>query len=107
DTMTYDPKTDSYRQLVQGLVLVLEDDRPALDLFFMPSLRFSSELLLLNQRDEAGRYEPMELGENASAFRRVRTVQWAQYPYSVFRRTPSLSIHMHATPPPICATRLG
>jgi len=83
DAMTYDPKTDSYRQLVQGLVLVLEDDRPALDLFFVPSLRFSSELLLLNHRDEAGRYEPMELGENASAFRRVKTVPWAQYPYSV------------------------
>jgi hypothetical protein len=83
DAMTYDPKTDSYRQVVQGLVLVLEDDRPALDLFFMPSLRFSSELILLNHRDEAGRYEPMELGENAAAFKRVKTVPWAKYPYSV------------------------
>jgi len=83
DAMTYDPKTEAYHQVVQGLVQVLEDDRPALDLFFMPSLRFSSELMLLNHRDEAGRYEPMELGENAAAFRRVKTVQWAKYPYSV------------------------
>jgi len=83
DAMTYDPKTEQYHQVVQGLVLVLEDDRPALDLFFMPSLRFSSELILLNHRDEAGRYEPMELGENSAAFRRVKTVQWAKYPYSV------------------------
>jgi hypothetical protein len=81
--MTYDPKTEPYRQVVQGLVLVLEDDRPALDLFFLPSLRFSSELILLNHRDEAGRYEPMELGENAAAFQRVKTIEWAKYPYSV------------------------
>jgi hypothetical protein len=83
DAMTYDPKTAPYHQVVQGLVLVLEDDRAALDLFFTPSLRFSSELMLLNHRDEAGRYEPMELGENAAAFRRVKNVEWAKYPYSV------------------------
>jgi len=82
DAMTYDPKTESYRQVVHDLVLVLDDDRPAFDLFFMPSLRFSSELMLLNHRDEAGRYEPMELGENAAAYQRVKTVQWANYPYS-------------------------
>lgn len=83
DSMTYDSTTAPYHQVVQGLVLVLEDDRPVLDLFFMPSLRFSSELILLNHRDEAGRYEPMELGENAAAFRRMKTVEWAKYPYSV------------------------
>jgi hypothetical protein len=83
DAMTYDPKTEPYRQVVHDLVLVLEDDRPALDLFFSPSLRFSSELMLLNHRDEAGRYEPMELGENAAAYQRVKTVKWANYAYSV------------------------
>jgi hypothetical protein len=83
DAMSYDPKTESYQRVVQGLVLVLEDDRPTLDLFFMPSLRFSSELILLNHRDEAGRYEPLELGENAAALQRVKTVDWAKYPYSV------------------------
>jgi hypothetical protein len=83
DAMTYDPKAEPYHQVVQGLVLVLEDDRTALDLFFLPSLRFASELILLNHRDEAGRYEPLELGENAAAFQHVKTVEWAQYPYSV------------------------
>jgi hypothetical protein len=82
DAMTYDPKTEAYHQVVHGLVLVLEDDRTALDLFFTPPLRFSSELMLLNHRDEAGRYEPMESGENSAAFRRVKTVEWAKYPYS-------------------------
>jgi len=83
DAMTYDPKDASYHQVILGLVLVLEDDRAAMDLFFRPSLRFSSELMFLNHRDEAGRYEPMEVGENAAAFRRVKTVEWAKYPYSV------------------------
>lgn len=83
DAMTYDPKTQGYRRVVEGLVLVMEDDRAAFDMFFDPSLRFSTELMLLNHRDEAGRFEPMELGENAAAFRRVKTVAWSRYPYSV------------------------
>jgi hypothetical protein len=83
DAMTYDPKTEPYRQVVESLVLALEDDRAALNLFFMPSLRFASELILLNHRDEAGRFEPLESGENAAAYQRVKTVEWAKYPYSV------------------------
>src|SRR5262249_42281975 len=46
-------------------------------------VRFAVELMLLNQRDEAGRYEPMEAGENAGAFSRMRSVEWKRYPYSV------------------------
>jgi hypothetical protein len=48
DTITYDPKGEPYHRVVHGLVLVLEDERPALDPFFMSSLRFSPELMLLN-----------------------------------------------------------
>jgi hypothetical protein len=61
----------------------LEDDRAHLDLFFSSSLRFAMEVMLLNHRDEAGRLEPMESGENAAAFRRIKTVPWSKYAYSV------------------------
>jgi hypothetical protein len=81
DSMTYDPKTDAYRRIVQTLAAMLQDDRQSLDLFFAPSLRFGVELMLLNHRDEAGRFEPMETGENALAFGRVRSVDWSRYPY--------------------------
>jgi hypothetical protein len=83
DAITYDPKADTYRRVVQTLAAVLEDDRQSLDLFFTLSLRFAMELMLLNHRDEAGRFEPMETGENALAFQHAKSVEWNNYPYSV------------------------
>src|SRR5262245_13427419 len=36
-----------------------------------------------SKRDEAGRFEPMEHGENRLAVERVRSTRWQEYPYSV------------------------
>jgi hypothetical protein len=83
DSATYDAKTPAQQRVVQNLALVLRDDRANLDLFFAPSERFALELMFLNNRDEAGRYEPLDQGENAAAFRKAKTVEWARYPYSV------------------------
>jgi hypothetical protein len=83
DSMTYDVKSPAYARVVQTLAAVLEDDRASLDLFFAPSLRFALETMFLNHRDEAGRFEPMEAGENAAAYRRMKSVKWSDYPYSV------------------------
>jgi hypothetical protein len=83
DSITYDVKTDAWRHIVQNLTATLEDDRRSLALFSSPSMRFALELMWLNHRDEAGRFEPMETGENALAVRRIKSVDWAKYPYSV------------------------
>jgi hypothetical protein len=83
DSITYDVKTDAWRHVVQNLAATLEDDRGRLVLFSSPSMRFALELMWLNHRDEAGRFEPMEIGENALVVRRIRSVNWARYPYSV------------------------
>jgi hypothetical protein len=83
DSITYDVKSDAWRHIVQNLAATLEDDRASLALFSSPSMRFALELMWLNHRDEAGRYEPMETGENAPAIRRVKSVDWDKYPYSV------------------------
>jgi hypothetical protein len=83
DSITYDVKTDAWRHIVQNLAATLEDDRSRLVLFFSPSMRFALELMWLNHRDEAGRFEPMEIGENAPAVRRIKSVNWAKYPYSM------------------------
>jgi hypothetical protein len=37
----------------------------------------------VNHRDEAGRFEPMEKGPNAAAYRNIVTTDWKRYPYSV------------------------
>jgi len=83
DSITYDVKSDAWRHIVQNLAAMLEDDRASLALFSSPSMRFALQLMWLNHRDEAGRYEPMEIGENALAIRRIKSTDWAKYPYSV------------------------
>jgi hypothetical protein len=82
DSITYDPKSDSYRRVVQHLVAILEDDRASLDLAWSTSLRFALEVMFLNHRDEAARFEPLEKGENGAAFRRVESIDWSRYPYT-------------------------
>jgi hypothetical protein len=83
DSITYDPKSDAWRHIVQNLAAMLEDDRGSMALFSSPSMRFALELLWLNHRDEAGRFEPMEARENALSFRRIKSIDWGKYPYSV------------------------
>ena len=82
DAMTYDAASTAWKHDVQILASLLEDDRENLKLFFSPSLRFATELMWLNQRDEAGRHEPLELKENEAAFRHVPSVDWSKFPYS-------------------------
>jgi hypothetical protein len=45
-------------------------------------MRFALGLLDNNSRDEAGRLEPMEAGENAAAYRHIRTIDWQKYPFT-------------------------
>jgi hypothetical protein len=83
DSMTWDPKSDAWRRTIANLTAVLEDDRASLDGFWSPSLRFAMEAMSLNSRDETARHEPMEMRENAAAFRRIKAIDWTKYPYSV------------------------
>jgi hypothetical protein len=82
DAITYDAASTVWKHDVQVLASVLEDDRARLTLFFFPSLRFATELMWLNHRDEAGRHEPLETKENEAAFRHVASVDWTKFPYS-------------------------
>jgi DUF218 domain len=82
DAPTYDPASTPWKHDVQILASVVEDGRESLTLFFSPSLRFALELMLMNQRDEAGRHEPLEAKENEAAFRQIAAVDWNRFPYS-------------------------
>jgi hypothetical protein len=53
------------------------------DAFYEPTRALALRLLDINWRDEAGRLEPIHLGQNAGAFKRIPTIQWADYPYTV------------------------
>jgi hypothetical protein len=83
DAVTYDLASSSYRNMIRSLTAVLNDGRQDLVLFFQPALRFALLLLEVNERDEAGRLEPLESGENAAAIRAIPSIDWNRYPYAV------------------------
>ena len=69
--------------MIRSLAAVLDDQRADLELFFQPSLKFAMLLLEMNARDEAGRLEPLQSGDNAAAIRRIPSIVWSRYAYSV------------------------
>lgn len=83
DSVSYDIASDSYRRLVNTVTGVLHDRRDDWRLVYEPSLAFAVELMKINNRDEAGRHEPLQSGDNAAALQRVSSVQWQDYPYTV------------------------
>jgi hypothetical protein len=51
--------------------------------FFETPVNMAINALLLNGRDEAALYEPLYGGMNKKAFKKIKRVNWADYPYSV------------------------
>jgi hypothetical protein len=82
DSISYDLKLPSFLLMTRTLTALLNEDAAHLELFFQPSLRYAMGMLDVNHRDEAGRLEPLDAGENAAAVRRLRTVDWSAYPYT-------------------------
>jgi uncharacterized SAM-binding protein YcdF (DUF218 family) len=82
DSVSFDVKSNTYRQMVHTAIDLLEERGGELGLFFQAPLRFALRLLELNHRDEAGRLEPLAEGENQAALRRIAALQWESFPYT-------------------------
>jgi hypothetical protein len=82
DSPGFDVKSERYGRLVRAAVSVIEDESDSYGLFFHVPLRFAVHLLEANWRDEAGRFEPLHLGENAAAYAAIATTRWDRYPYT-------------------------
>lgn len=52
-------------------------------LFFQPFLNFALRTMALNNRDEAGRYYPLEDGENKAAIEYIKTINWDDFEYAL------------------------
>ena len=80
DRVSYDVNTESYRKLLTAKIAEIKfATRP---LFFEPTLNFALGLLQINRRDEAGRYEPLERGENKAAVQNLKNIKWSDYAYT-------------------------
>jgi len=80
DKVSFDVSTDAYRTLVRAKIKEIKFSNTPL--FFEPTLSFALGLLEINRRDEAGRYEPLEQGENKAAVQNLKNIRWSDYPYS-------------------------
>lgn len=80
DRVSFDVSNGAYRQLLTAKLAEIKLAREPL--FFEPTLSFALKLLEVNRRDEAGRYEPLEEGENKAAFQDLKNIRWSDYPYS-------------------------
>lgn len=84
DAVTYPADSVAYRNAVMLAVQVASDEGGSAGhaSVFGPALAVARRLLAINRRDEAGRFEPLHLGENQRAVRHVASVDWARYPYA-------------------------
>lgn len=80
DRVSFDVSSEEYRELLK--TKLAEIKLPKDPLFFEPTLDFALKLLEANRRDEAGRYEPLEAGENTAAVQELKKIKWHDYPYS-------------------------
>ena len=80
DKVSFDVASEAYTNLVKAKIAQIKLSKAPL--FFEPTLSFALGLLEINRRDEAARYEPLELGENKAAVRNLRNLKWSDYPYS-------------------------
>ena len=83
DSVAVDATTPGYGRLVDTAMGLMSEQAEKWDMFYQPSLALALRLLDINWRDEVGRHEPMHLGENAAAYKRVANVKWSEFPYTV------------------------
>ena len=81
DKVSLDVSSEEYRKLLKVKIAEIKLSKGSL--FFEPTLNFALKLLEANRRDEAGRYEPLEEGENKACLQDLRKIRWNDYPYSV------------------------
>lgn len=80
DRVSFDVSKTEYPKLLKTKLAEIKLSKDAL--FFEPTLGFTLKLLEVNRRDEAGRYEPLEAGENKAGVQNLKRIKWSAYPYS-------------------------
>ena len=80
DKVSFDVSSDEYRKLIKAKITEIKLSKDTL--FFEPTLNFALKLLEANRRDEAGRYEPLDEGENKAFLQDMKNIRWNDYPYT-------------------------
>ncbi len=84
DSVSYSIRSKKYAQLIGVTARQTANHLQKLTpLFYQASLDFALNLLEINNRNEAARFEPMQLSQNAAAVQYAKTIKWDKYPYSL------------------------
>ncbi|MBE9583096.1 YdcF family protein [Mucilaginibacter sp. JRF] len=82
DSISFDVKKKGYYILMYDSSSEVADELNPGSLFFEPALKAALLYLEINERRNAGDYEPMATTANRAAAGRVKQIKWASYPYS-------------------------
>ncbi|QQL51248.1 YdcF family protein [Mucilaginibacter ginkgonis] len=82
DSISYNVKSKGYVNLIYDASAILENEIQPDALFFEPALQAALTYLQINQRADPANYEPMESTVNKLAVDLIKTVKWANYPYT-------------------------
>ena len=82
DSTTFAVNGEQYKMLVKVTFIMLRHQSDSMNLFFQPALQLSLSLLLVNYRNEAARFEPLD-STNAKAYIHIPRTEWQKYPYSL------------------------
>jgi len=80
DKVSFDVSKEEYPKLLKLKITEIKLSKDPL--FFEPTLSFALKLLEANRRDEAGRYEPLDEGENKTSVQDLKNIRWSDFPYS-------------------------
>jgi len=83
DSIGFNVKSRSYLNLVYDASATILDENKKEKLFFAPSMNYALQCLEINERDDAANDEPMVLKANKNAFNRIKTINWANYKYTM------------------------
>jgi hypothetical protein len=82
DSATYKSTDRAFFQTVRTALEVAVDGHGPDSTFFEPWSQIGLDLLLISQRDEAARFEPLATGENAAALQRASRTAWGRFSFS-------------------------
>ncbi len=83
DSISFDVKNKQYPILLYDCSASVLEDCKTTKLFFFPAMVYALRCLEINERDQAGDYEPMAATVNKAAVARVKTIHWNNYKYSL------------------------
>lgn len=78
DSVSLNVNSASFISLTEKML----DRQPASGPYYTLPMALAMDVLMLNGRDEAARYEPLTAGQNAKAYARISRTAWDKYPYT-------------------------